>query len=86
VWDRLGELGDHGDGDRFGPLPVLVVAGADDAKFVAAAVRLAAGIGPSATLAVVPGAGHTVHLEAPDPFAALLLPWLERASRPDAGS
>lgn len=65
-WDRLATL----------TMPVLVVAGADDAKFTALAHRLADAIGDNATLAVVPGAGHTTHLEAPDAFLAVLRPWL----------
>jgi 2-succinyl-6-hydroxy-2,4-cyclohexadiene-1-carboxylate synthase len=55
VWDRLGELS----------MPVLVIAGALDAKFVALAEQLATAI-PNATLAVVADAGHAVHLERPD--------------------
>jgi 2-succinyl-6-hydroxy-2,4-cyclohexadiene-1-carboxylate synthase len=68
LWDRLGGL----------TMPVLVVAGALDAKFVASGERLAAGI-PRAELAVVPGAGHAVHLERPDAFADVLLGWLDRS-------
>ena len=67
VWDRLGELAQ----------PVLVVAGALDAKFVGIGERLAAGI-PGAELAIVEGAGHTVHLERPDAFVDLLRRWLSR--------
>lgn len=66
-WDRLGAL----------TMPVLVVAGADDAKFTALAHRLAEAIGTNATLVVVPGAGHTTHLEAPDAFLAAVQPWLD---------
>ena len=54
LWDRLPAL----------TMPVLLVAGALDAKFVAAAERMAALL-PHATLAVVADAGHTVHLEQP---------------------
>lgn len=57
-------------------MPVLVVAGADDPKFTSLAHRLVDTIGDNATLAVIPGAGHTTHLEAPDPFLAALRPWL----------
>lgn len=67
LWDRLGDL----------RIPTLVVAGALDTKFVALAQRLATAI-PGADLAVVEGAGHTVHLERPDAFLDLLLPWLDR--------
>jgi len=57
-------------------MPVLVLAGVEDAKFVALAQRLAAAIGGNATLAVIEGAGHTAHLEQPDRFLAALQPWL----------
>jgi 2-succinyl-6-hydroxy-2,4-cyclohexadiene-1-carboxylate synthase len=66
AWGRLGEL----------TMPVLVVAGAEDPKFAALAERLAAGIGASATVALVPDAGHAAHLEQPDAFLALLRSWL----------
>lgn len=65
-WDRLATL----------DMPLLVVAGADDAKFTALAHRLVDSIGANATLAVLPGVGHTTHLEAPDAFLATVLPWL----------
>jgi 2-succinyl-6-hydroxy-2,4-cyclohexadiene-1-carboxylate synthase len=68
-WDQLGEL----------TMPVLVVAGAHDAKFVALAERLAHGIGSGAELAIIPGAGHTAHLEQPEAFLAVLQPWLARS-------
>jgi 2-succinyl-6-hydroxy-2,4-cyclohexadiene-1-carboxylate synthase len=69
LWDRLGELGER-------RMPTLVVAGARDPKFVGLAERLVAGIGPTATLAVVPEAGHTPHLEQPEAFSGAVLPWL----------
>ena len=70
LWDRLPELA----------MPVLVVTGADDAKFTALGRRLVDGIGRNATLAVVEGAGHTVHLERPDPFLDVVVPWLTHTS------
>jgi len=66
-WDRLQEI----------DVPVLVVAGALDAKFVAIAERLSSAL-PDAELAIIEGAGHTVHLEQPDAFLDVLLPWLTR--------
>jgi len=63
VWQRLGEL----------CMPVAVLAGARDAKFLALARRLAGAL-PAATLTVVPGAGHALHLEAPEAVAAALEP------------
>jgi 2-succinyl-6-hydroxy-2,4-cyclohexadiene-1-carboxylate synthase len=65
LWDRLTTL----------RVPTLVVAGADDTKFVALGARLAATI-PDAHLHVVDGAGHTVHLEQPDRFLDVLRSWL----------
>ncbi|MDQ2724825.1 MAG: alpha/beta fold hydrolase, partial [Actinomycetota bacterium] len=62
LWDRLGELS----------MPVLVMAGELDEAYLACAYRLVEGIGANATLLAVPGAGHTVHLEAPQAFAAAL--------------
>jgi pimeloyl-ACP methyl ester carboxylesterase len=46
---------------------VLLLAGAEDEKFVAINRQMAEAI-PHARLRVVPGAGHTVHLEQPDRF------------------
>lgn len=65
LWDRLRSL----------EIPTLVIAGALDTKFVAVAERLAATI-PAADLAIVDGAGHTVHLEQPGAFLDVLHPWL----------
>ncbi|RIK90365.1 MAG: hypothetical protein DCC71_25605 [Proteobacteria bacterium] len=61
--------------------PVLLVAGAEDARFAAIARELAAAI-PNARAALVPDAGHAVHLEKPRAFTALLRDFLARA---DAG-
>ncbi len=61
LWDRLGELA----------VPVDLVAGERDEKFRAVAERMAAAI-PGARLHVVAGAGHAVHLEAPDAVVELL--------------
>jgi 2-succinyl-6-hydroxy-2,4-cyclohexadiene-1-carboxylate synthase len=65
LWGRLGELS----------MPVLVVAGERDAKYVAIADRLSRLI-PNTTLEVIEGAGHAVHLEQPDVFAGVLERWL----------
>jgi len=78
LWDRLPSL----------TMPVLVIAGALDAKFVALGERLAATI-PTAELAVIDGAGHTVHLEQPARFLDVLRPWLAAhadIARPSASS
>jgi 2-succinyl-6-hydroxy-2,4-cyclohexadiene-1-carboxylate synthase len=59
-------------------VPTLVIAGADDAKFAAIAQQTGEAIGPNATTALVPGAGHTAHLEQPAAFLDILRPWLAR--------
>ncbi|CAN5636802.1 2-succinyl-6-hydroxy-2,4-cyclohexadiene-1-carboxylate synthase [soil metagenome] len=63
-WDELGAC----------TVPVLVVAGAEDAKFTALGRRLAAtlGGGRTARLETIPGVGHAAHLQAPEAFAALV--------------
>jgi 2-succinyl-6-hydroxy-2,4-cyclohexadiene-1-carboxylate synthase len=66
LWHRLGELRDR-------HLPVLLVAGERDARYRDQARRMAAAIGPSASLMVVPGAGHACHLEQPEVVAAALV-------------
>lgn len=66
VWDRLGELG----------MPVLLVTGAHDAKFTRIAERMVALLRGPVEHLVVPGAGHTAHLERPDAFLAALHRWL----------
>jgi 2-succinyl-6-hydroxy-2,4-cyclohexadiene-1-carboxylate synthase len=66
LWDRLHEI----------EVPVLVLAGVDDAKFSAVATRLGRSIGPSATVALVPRAGHSAHLECPADTASIVRRWL----------
>jgi len=61
VWDRLPEL----------TMPVSVLVGERDPKFRAIGERLAAQL-PDAELVVVRGAGHALHLEAPETVAAVL--------------
>jgi 2-succinyl-6-hydroxy-2,4-cyclohexadiene-1-carboxylate synthase len=70
LWDALGAI----------EAPVLAVAGADDHRYAAIAERMAATIGSHAEASLLPGAGHTAHLEQPSRFVDLLLPWL--ASHP----
>ena len=57
-------------------MPVLVIAGGDDAKFAAAPSGWRTPSAPTPTLALVPGAGHAAHLEHPDAFLAIVRPWL----------
>jgi 2-succinyl-6-hydroxy-2,4-cyclohexadiene-1-carboxylate synthase len=72
LWERLAGLGP----------PALLVAGALDAKFAGIARDMAAAIGPAARVALVPAAGHAVHLERPDAMAALLAEFLDDLGRP----
>jgi 2-succinyl-6-hydroxy-2,4-cyclohexadiene-1-carboxylate synthase len=69
LWSQLSEL----------TMPVLVVAGANDEAYLARGRRLVSSIGTNADLAVVPGAGHACHLEQPDIFLELVLPFLDAA-------
>lgn len=62
LWNRLAEL----------DMPVLVLAGEQDAKFTAIGRRLAEAVGDNAEFATVPDAGHAAHLEQPAAFRALL--------------
>jgi 2-succinyl-6-hydroxy-2,4-cyclohexadiene-1-carboxylate synthase len=66
--------------DRLGALrvPVLVVVGALDERFRPVARDLARRI-PDARQAVIPGAGHAAHLEAPEAFRDAALDFLRRA-------
>ena len=61
LWDRLGELA----------MPVVVLAGERDEKYVGLAERLAAAL-PTPHVAIVPGAGHALPLEAPAAVAAAI--------------
>ena len=61
LWDRLGELS----------MPVVLVVGERDQKFTEIASRMAKAM-PDARVVVVPGAGHAVHLEAPDQVAEVI--------------
>jgi 2-succinyl-6-hydroxy-2,4-cyclohexadiene-1-carboxylate synthase len=61
LWDRLSGI----------RAPVTLVAGERDGKFRAIAIEMAVALG-DAKVAVVPGAGHAVHLEAPAAVAALI--------------
>jgi 2-succinyl-6-hydroxy-2,4-cyclohexadiene-1-carboxylate synthase len=61
-------------------VPVLVMAGEDDERYAAIASRTAAAIGPNARTALVPGAGHSAHLEQPAPFLEAVQPWLAEAT------
>jgi pimeloyl-ACP methyl ester carboxylesterase len=53
------------------PMPAFLIAGELDKKFCAIACDMHATL-PNAHLAIIPDAGHTVHLEAPDTFDLLV--------------
>jgi len=74
--DTLRGMGQGAHDDLSGRLPdlhcrMLVIAGERDPKYVEVA-RRAADAAPNSTCLIVPGVGHTVHLEAPDVFAQAL--------------
>ena len=70
LWDRLGDI----------TVPVLCLAGADDARFAARASAMADAIGPRAGIDLIEGAGHAAHLEAPDAVIATVRRWLSSRS------
>jgi 2-succinyl-6-hydroxy-2,4-cyclohexadiene-1-carboxylate synthase len=61
--------------------PVLLVAGALDQRFVAAAHELARSL-PRAEVCVIPDAGHAAHLEQPEVFLRVVREFLCRAAHP----
>lgn len=67
LWDALGEL----------DLPTLAISGAEDPKFSAIAHELAAAA-PRAEHVVLPGVGHSAHLEDPAAFCGILEAFLAR--------
>ena len=58
TWSRLKEL----------MMPVLLIAGERDTKFVALANRIADSIGSHAQLQIIANCGHSPHLEQPEQF------------------
>ncbi len=75
-------------GGRLADLPgdVLFLAGERDLKYAEVA-RRAAGAAPRSRCVIVPGAGHTVHLESPEAFAdALAAHWRVVPQRVEAAS
>ena len=65
-------------------MPALLVAGALDSKFASLARAMEREI-PGASAEIVAGAGHTVHLEQPAKFAALLTRFLGSVPRSGSG-
>ena len=78
----LGQGASHDLTDRLGAIrqPALLLAGALDAAYVANARRIS-GLLPSASVRIVPGAGHNVHLERPEEFTRALLDHLASVRR-----
>ena len=70
LWDDLPRL----------TMPVLFVVGELDAKFTAIAHRMRERWGGDATVEVIPGAGHACHLERPDQFLDVVVPFLHRTT------
>ena len=67
LWDRLGELS----------MPVLVLTGAYDRKYVEIGERMVAAIGANAAQVTLPHAGHATHLERPAEVADTISSWLD---------
>lgn len=69
-------------------MPVLFVVGGLDAKFTALAHRMREAWGGEADVAVIDGAGHACHLERPEAFLDVVMPFLHRttASPPASSS
>lgn len=60
-------------------MPVLLITGALDEKYMQISRRMAGDI-PDAHLAVIEGAGHNTHMEQPERFLEALLGFLEKGS------
>jgi len=66
LWSRLHEI----------DIPVLLIAGSQDAKFTAIATRMHELI-PQSTLSILDNAGHNAHLDQPIAFGESINSWLE---------
>jgi len=66
LWSRLIEV----------QMPVLIIAGELDTKFITIARQMSEII-PKCTLAIIPNAGHTVHLEQPAAYADAIRQFLK---------
>ena len=74
LWDALATL----------PAPVLALAGTDDVRFAAHAIRIAA-LAPSGVASLIPAGGHAVHLAQPDHAGRVVEHWLGAAGPTGAG-
>ncbi len=68
LWDRLSDLAPA----------LLALAGTDDTRFAAHALRLAR-MAPRGTASLIPGGGHAAHLAQPDIVGRLVRHWLAMA-------
>ena len=59
LWDQLDRL----------RMPIFLIAGENDHKFVKIGLQTLDAVGPTATLSIEPGLGHSVHLERPERVA-----------------
>lgn len=71
LWERLGAI----------KAPALVMAGAEDEKFTNLAHGLHAGL-PHAELRILPGCGHTPHVEDPAAFVAAVSKFFQARGMP----
>jgi 2-succinyl-6-hydroxy-2,4-cyclohexadiene-1-carboxylate synthase len=74
LWDALATL----------PRPVLALAGTDDTRFAAHAVRIAA-LAPLGVSSLIPAGGHAVHLAQPDHAGRIVEHWFGATDPPSAG-
>jgi 2-succinyl-6-hydroxy-2,4-cyclohexadiene-1-carboxylate synthase len=70
LWGQLGKV----------RVPALLIAGADDEKYVSIARAMTIAMGDAA-LGIVEDAGHTVHLEQPARFLAVVSEFIDRERR-----
>jgi 2-succinyl-6-hydroxy-2,4-cyclohexadiene-1-carboxylate synthase len=68
LWDRIPGL----------RMPLLALAGSDDTRFAAHALRLAR-LAPKGVASLIPGGGHAVHLAQPDVTGRIVEQWLAMA-------
>jgi len=73
LWDRLSTA----------DVPVLALAGTDDARFAAHALRIASVV-PHGAASLIPGGGHAVHLAQPRVTWRLVHHWLSRPHQEEA--
>ncbi|MFC3418469.1 2-succinyl-6-hydroxy-2,4-cyclohexadiene-1-carboxylate synthase [Salinicoccus hispanicus] len=64
-WDRLHTI----------KMPVLLIAGENDSKFISINSRMAEML-PDARFEIIEGAGHNVHMESPEKFGTIMIDFL----------